>query len=142
MRKFGLIPEILGRLPVLANLSPLDRPTLKRILLEPKNALLKQYKKLFELENKELIVSHEVVELIVDTAFECKLGARGLRSICESIFMDAMYDAPSSKESKIEIKKAFVKKKSQSFLNKPLKASFKFQILPEINLIHFLTRFF
>jgi ATP-dependent Clp protease ATP-binding subunit ClpX len=115
LRKFGLIPEILGRLPVLANLSPLDRPTLKRILLEPKNALLKQYKKLFELENKELIVSHEVVELIVDTAFECKLGARGLRSICESIFMDAMYDAPSSKESKIEIKKAFVKEKIAKF---------------------------
>jgi len=115
LRKFGLIPEILGRLPVLANLSPLDRPTLKRILLEPKNALLKQYKKLFELENKELIVSHEVVELIVDTAFECKLGARGLRSICESIFMDAMYEAPSSKETKIEIEKAFVKEKIAKF---------------------------
>jgi ATP-dependent Clp protease ATP-binding subunit ClpX len=115
LRKFGLIPEILGRLPVLAHLSPLDKPTLKRILLEPKNALLKQYKKLFELENKELIVSHEIIELIVDTAFDCKLGARGLRSICESIFTDAMYEAPSSKDDKVEIKKAFVQEKIAKF---------------------------
>ncbi len=115
LRKFGLIPELLGRLPVLAHLSPLDKATLKRILLEPKNALLKQYKKLFELEDKELIVSHDIVELIVDTAFDCKLGARGLRSICESIFMDAMYEAPSSKEEKIEIKTAFVKQKIAKF---------------------------
>lgn len=115
LRKFGLIPEILGRLPVLAHLSPLDKPTLKRILLEPKNALLKQYKKLFELENKELIVSPEIIELIVDTAFDCKLGARGLRSICESIFTDAMYEAPSSKDDKVEIKKAFVQEKIAKF---------------------------
>ena len=115
LRKFGLIPEILGRLPVLANLSPLDKATLKRILLEPKNALLKQYKKLFELENKELVVSHDIIELIVDTAFDCKLGARGLRSICESIFMDAMYDAPSSNEEKVEIKKSFVQETIAKF---------------------------
>ncbi len=115
LRKFGLIPELLGRLPVLAHLSPLDKPTLKRILLEPKNALLKQYKKLFELEKKELVVSHEIIELIVDTAFDCKLGARGLRSICESIFMDAMYEAPSSKTDKVEIKQAFVKEKIAKF---------------------------
>ena len=115
LRKFGLIPEILGRLPVLAHLTPLDKPTLKRILLEPKNALLKQYKKLFELENKELIVSHEIIELIVDTAFDCKLGARGLRSICESIFMDAMYESPSSKIDKVEIKSDFVKQKIAKF---------------------------
>ena len=115
LRKFGLIPELLGRLPVLAHLTPLDKPTLKRILLEPKNALLKQYKKLFELEDKELIVSHDIVDLIVDTAFDCKLGARGLRSICESIFMDAMYEAPSSKEEKVEIKTAFVKEKIAKF---------------------------
>jgi len=115
LRKFGLIPEILGRLPVLAHLTPLDKPTLKRILLEPKNALLKQYKKFFELENKELVISHEIIEMIVDTAFDCKLGARGLRSICESIFMDAMYEAPSSEDSKVEIKKDFVKEKIAKF---------------------------
>jgi len=115
LRKFGLIPEILGRLPVLAHLDPLDKATLKRILLEPKNALLKQYKKLFELEGKELIISHEIIDLIVDTAFECKLGARGLRSICESIFMDAMYEAPSSDSNTVEIKKAFVQEKIARF---------------------------
>lgn len=115
LRKFGLIPEILGRLPVLAHLDPLDKATLKRILLEPKNALLKQYKKLFELEGKELIISHEIIDLIVDTAFECKLGARGLRSICESIFMDAMYEAPSNDSKTVEIKKAFVKEKIARF---------------------------
>ena len=70
---------------------------------------------MFELENKELIVSHEIIELIVDTAFDCKLGARGLRSICESIFTDAMYEAPSSKDDKVEIKKAFVQEKIAKF---------------------------
>lgn len=115
LRKFGLIPEIIGRLPVITYLSPLDRETLKRILLEPKNAILKQYKKLFELEGKELVITHDIVELIVDTAFECKLGARGLRSICESIFLDAMYDAPSEKSTKVEIKQDYVKSKVARF---------------------------
>ena len=78
-------------------------------------SLLRQYKKFFELENKELVISHEIIEMIVDTAFDCKLGARGLRSICESIFMDAMYEAPSSEDSKVEIKKDFVKEKIAKF---------------------------
>jgi ATP-dependent Clp protease ATP-binding subunit ClpX len=95
LRSYGLIPEIIGRLPVLTHLEPLDREALLAILTEPKNALMKQYKKLFALEQKDLIVEKEVIEFIVDKAVEFKLGARGLRSICEAIFLDYMYDAPS-----------------------------------------------
>lgn len=115
LRKFGLIPEILGRLPVLTHLDPLDKDTLRRILIEPKNALIKQYKKLFELENKELVLTHEIIELIVNTAFECKLGARGLRSICEAIFTDAMYEAPSSPDNRVEIEQGYVQEKINKF---------------------------
>ncbi|MCC6721465.1 MAG: ATP-dependent Clp protease ATP-binding subunit ClpX [Bacteroidia bacterium] len=115
LRKYGLIPEIIGRLPVLTTLQPLDKDTLKRILTEPKNALIKQYKKIFELENKELIISDDIIDLIVNTAYNCKLGARGLRSICESIFIDAMYDAPSSKNNKVEIEMSFALQKVSKF---------------------------
>lgn len=115
LRKYGLIPEIIGRLPVLTTLQPLDKGTLKRILTEPKNAILKQYHKIFELEKKELIISPEIVDIIVNTAYDCKLGARGLRSICESIFIDAMYDAPSSKSTKVEIKKDFAMQKVSKY---------------------------
>lgn len=100
LRTFGLIPEIIGRLPVLCHLNPLDRSALHRILIEPKNALIKQYIKMFELENIKLTVADEIIDLIVDTAVELKLGARGLRSICEAIMVDYMYDAPSSKEKR------------------------------------------
>lgn len=109
LRNFGLIPEIIGRLPAVTNLEPLDRTALKSILTTPKNALIKQYIELFKMEDKELIVSDEVLDLIVDKAVEFKLGARGLRSVCESIFIDYMYNAPSDEESTqvvIEIKKA------------------------------------
>ena len=96
LRSYGLIPEIIGRLPVLTYLDHLDRPALKRILTEPKNALMRQYEKMFELDGMKLDVEPEVLDLIVDTAIENKLGARGLRAICEAIMTDAMYEAPST----------------------------------------------
>ena len=98
LRSYGLIPEIVGRLPVITYLDPLDRGSLKRILTEPKNAILKQYTKIFELDGMKLEIDPEVLDLIVDTSISRKLGARGLRSICEEIMNDAMYEAPSSNE--------------------------------------------
>jgi ATP-dependent Clp protease ATP-binding subunit ClpX len=95
LRTFGLIPEIIGRLPVLCHLNPLDKEALRNIMTQPKNALIKQYIKLFEMEGIELTIDDEVIDLIVDKAFEFKLGARGLRSICEAVMMDYMYDMPS-----------------------------------------------
>lgn len=95
MRSYGLIPELIGRLPVLTYLEPLDLEALKRILVEPKNALVKQYKKLFELENIELSFTDDAIEFIAEKALEFKLGARGLRSICEAIMTDAMFELPS-----------------------------------------------
>jgi ATP-dependent Clp protease ATP-binding subunit ClpX len=97
LKSFGLIPELLGRLPVITYLNPLDKITLRNILTEPKNSLIKQYKKLFELEGIDLVVEDEVYDFMVDKAMEYKLGARGLRSICESILTDAMYELPSQK---------------------------------------------
>jgi ATP-dependent Clp protease ATP-binding subunit ClpX len=104
LRSFGLIPEIIGRLPVICHLNPLDKTALKQILLEPKNALIKQYQHLFELENRKLEFDDEVIDLIVDTAFDLKLGARGLRSICEAIMIDYMYEVPSNEKSPQTIK--------------------------------------
>ena len=98
LRAYGLIPEIIGRLPVVTYLDSLDRESLLRILTEPKNAVLKQYEKLFELDGMKLVIEDGVKELIVDTAIKNKLGARGLRSICEKIFDDAMFEAPSSRK--------------------------------------------
>ena len=98
-RSYGLIPEIIGRLPVITYLDPLDAESLKRILVEPKNALLKQYQKMFEIDGKQLVVEPAVLDLIVQTAIEKKVGARGLRSICERIFTEAMYQAPSSPDA-------------------------------------------
>lgn len=100
LRSYGLIPEIIGRMPVICHLDPLDKATLKRILVEPKNALIKQYIHLMSLENITLSFEDEVIDMIVETAFELKLGARGLRSICEALMMDFMYDAPSSSNLK------------------------------------------
>lgn len=100
LKKFGLIPELIGRLPVLSYLNPLDKETLIRILSEPKNALIKQYTKLFGMDDIELKIDKEVLELIVDKAIEYKLGARGLRSICEAILLDSMFDLPSQKDVK------------------------------------------
>ncbi len=97
LKSFGLIPELLGRLPVVTYLNPLDKITLRSILTEPKNALIKQYKKLFDLEGIELVIEDDVYDFMVDKAIEYKLGARGLRSICESILTDAMYELPTQK---------------------------------------------
>jgi ATP-dependent Clp protease ATP-binding subunit ClpX len=97
LKSFGLIPELLGRLPVVTYLNPLDATTLRNILTEPKNSLIKQYKKLFDLEGINLIIEDEVYNFMVQKAMEYKLGARGLRSICESILTDAMYELPSQK---------------------------------------------
>lgn len=98
LKAFGLIPELLGRLPVVTHLDPLDAETLRAILTEPKNALVKQYIRLFELEGIKLVIEDEVLDFMVEKAVEYKLGARGLRSICESILTDAMFELPSSKE--------------------------------------------
>ncbi len=107
IKDFGLIPEIIGRLPVLSYMNPLDRETLRSILTEPKNALIKQYKKLFEMDGVEFSISEEALDYIVDKALEYKLGARGLRSLCEAILTDAMYDLPSSEEKTLHIEKSY-----------------------------------
>ena len=111
LRSYGLIPEIIGRLPVITYLDHLDRDALKRILTEPKNALLRQYEKMFELDGIKLTIEPEVLDLIVDTAIENKLGARGLRSICEQIMTDAMYDAPSSGKKTFRLTVKYAKEK-------------------------------
>ena len=98
LRQFGLIPELIGRLPVLTYLDPLGLDTLKMILTEPKNSLVKQYKKLFKMENIEVVFEDSALDYITSKAMEFKLGARGLRSICEAIITDAMFDLPSQKE--------------------------------------------
>ncbi|HBI00233.1 MAG TPA: ATP-dependent Clp protease ATP-binding subunit ClpX [Flavobacterium sp.] len=107
IKDFGLIPEIIGRLPVLSYMNPLDRETLRAILTEPKNALIKQYKKLFEMDDVAFSISEEALDYIVDKALEYKLGARGLRSLCEAILTDAMYDLPSSDEKVLHIEKSY-----------------------------------
>ncbi len=116
MRAYGLIPEIIGRLPVITYLDALDRDALLRILTEPKNAVLKQYAKLFEMDGITLKIGEGVKELIVDTAIKNKLGARGLRSICEQIFDDAMYDAPSSGKKTFTVTLAYAKEKLSNII--------------------------
>ena len=103
IKTYGLIPELIGRFPVLTYLNPLDKETLVSILTEPKNSLLKQYNKLFEIDNIELNIHKDVIEFIVDKAMDLKLGARGLRSICEAILTDAMFNAPSMDVKKLDI---------------------------------------
>jgi ATP-dependent Clp protease ATP-binding subunit ClpX len=124
LRHFGMIPEIIGRLPVVCHLNPLDKETLFQILTEPKNALIKQYNHLFDLEGIKLNISKEIIELIVDKAFEYKLGARGLRSICESIMLDYMFDLPSNQEVKeISISYEEAKEKLEHIKFKGIKAA-------------------
>jgi ATP-dependent Clp protease ATP-binding subunit ClpX len=103
LKSFGLIPELLGRLPVVTYLNPLDAATLRSILTVPKNALMKQYTRLFELEGIKLKVDEEVLDFMVSKAMEYKLGARGLRSICENILTDAMFELPSSNEKQFHL---------------------------------------
>ena len=108
LRAYGLIPEIVGRLPVITYLDQLDRESLRRILTEPKNALMRQYEKMFELDGIKLDVHEEALDLIVDTSIKNKLGARGLRSICEKVMADAMFEAPSSKKKTFALTKEYV----------------------------------
>jgi ATP-dependent Clp protease ATP-binding subunit ClpX len=103
LKSFGLIPELIGRVPVLTYLNPLDRAALRRILVEPKNSIVKQYIKLFEMDKIALTFTEESLDYIVDKAVEYKLGARGLRSIVEAVMMDAMFDIPSKRVKKFEV---------------------------------------
>lgn len=103
LKSFGLIPEIIGRLPVLTYLNPLDREALRRILIEPKNSIVKQYEKLFEMDGIKLTFTNEALEYMVDKAVEYKLGARGLRSIAESVMMNAMFEIPSTRKKSFEV---------------------------------------
>lgn len=109
LKSFGLIPEIIGRMPVLTYLNPLDKEALAKILVEPKNSIIKQYKKLMEMDGIELTFSQDALDVIVDKAVEYKLGARGLRSIVESIMTDAMFELPSKRVKKFEITAAYAK---------------------------------
>ena len=109
LRRFGLIPEIIGRLPVVTYLDPLDRAALRRILTEPKNAIIRQYVKLFEMDGVKLTFDEDVLDYIVDKAVEFKLGARGLRSICEAIMTDAMFDIPSRNRKTLQIRLPYAK---------------------------------
>jgi ATP-dependent Clp protease ATP-binding subunit ClpX len=119
LKDFGLIPEIIGRLPVLTYMDPLDTKTLRAILTEPKNAIIKQYKKLFEMDEIEFEIKDDALEYIVEKAIEYKLGARGLRSLCESILTDAMFELPSSEEKHLVVDEAYAEKKlTKSTLSK------------------------
>lgn len=110
LKSFGLIPEIIGRLPVLTYLNPLDREALRRILVEPKNSIVKQYQKLFEMDGIKLTFDEDALNFIVDKAVEYKLGARGLRSIVESVMMDAMFDMPSRRTKKFDVTLEYTRK--------------------------------
>lgn len=123
LKSFGLIPEIVGRLPIISHLNPLERDALRQILTEPKNALIKQYIKLFELDNIKLVIDDDVLDLIVDKAVEFKLGARGLRSICEKIMTDIMFEKPSAKDTKVHIKIDYAKKKIKEAIQDSLKVA-------------------
>ncbi len=124
LKKFGLIPELIGRMPVIAHLDPLDKATLRAILTEPRNALVKQYQKLMEYEGIELIFDEDVIDYLADQAMELKLGARGLRSIIESIMLDAMYELPSRPDIKqYRIDKAMVVSKLRDFSMSHLKVA-------------------
>ncbi len=111
LKDFGLIPEIIGRLPVLTYMNPLDKQTLRMILTEPKNAIIKQYVKLFEMDGIEFEIKEEALDFIVEKAMEYRLGARGLRSLCESILTDAMFELPSSNKKKLVVTKEYAEEK-------------------------------
>lgn len=123
LKSFGLIPEIIGRLPVLTYLEPLDKKALRAILAEPKNSIVKQYTKLFEMDGIKLVFRENVLDFIVDKAVEFGLGARGLRTICEAIMMDAMYELPSLDEDEIIITKKYAQEKLHMQNQKKLKVA-------------------
>ena len=122
VKSFGLIPEIIGRLPVLTHMHPLDGKTLRSILTEPKNALTKQYVKLFELDGIQLDFTQGALDYIVDKALEYNLGARGLRSLCESILNQAMFDLPGSEETELKVTKAYAEQQLKKANTSKLKA--------------------
>jgi len=111
LKDFGLIPEIIGRLPVLTYMNPLDKHTLRMILTEPKNAIIKQYKKLFEMDGINFDITEEALDFIVEKALEYKLGARGLRSLCENILTDAMFELPNSGVKELKVTKEYAEEK-------------------------------
>ena len=122
LKEFGLIPEIIGRLPALTYMNPLDRSTLRAILTEPKNAIIKQYKKLFEMDDIEFDITDEALDYIVDKAVEYKLGARGLRSLCEAILTDAMFELPESEEDDFTVTREYAEDKLNKSTMSKLKA--------------------
>ncbi len=122
LKEFGLIPEIIGRLPVLTHMNPLDATTLRAILTEPKNAIIKQYEKLFEMDKIAFSITDTALNYIVEKAVEYKLGARGLRSLCESILTDAMFELPSAEEKELRVTKTYAEKKLTKTAIKKLKA--------------------
>lgn len=123
LKSFGLIPELIGRLPVLTYLNPLDRAALEKILTEPKNSIIRQYKKLFEMDGVELTFTKGALDALVDEAMEYKLGARGLRSIVENVMMEPMFDLPSRKVKKFEVTADYVKEQLEKSHIQQLKAS-------------------
>ena len=122
LKDFGLIPEIIGRLPVLTHMNPLDRNTLRSILTEPKNAIIKQYQKLFEMDDIDFTITDEALDFIVEKAIEYKLGARGLRSLCEAILTDAMFEMPEGTSNKLVVDKDYAEEKLDKSGIKRLKA--------------------
>ncbi|APQ17884.1 ATP-dependent Clp protease ATP-binding subunit ClpX [Maribacter hydrothermalis] len=122
LKDFGLIPEIIGRLPVLTHMNPLDKKTLRAILTEPKNAIIKQYEKLFAMDGITFTITEQALDYIVDKAIEYKLGARGLRSLCEAIFTDAMFEMPSSGEKTFKVTKPYAEEMLSYDTIKKLKA--------------------
>ena len=123
LKAFGLIPEIIGRLPVLSYMNPLDAKTLRSILTEPKNAIIKQYAKLFLMDDVDFVIEDEALNYIVEKAIEYKLGARGLRSLCEAIFTDAMFDLPSSDEKEFNVTKDYAEAKLTNTTLKKLRTA-------------------
>lgn len=122
LKEFGLIPEIIGRLPVLTHMNPLDKKTLRAILTEPKNAIIKQYEKLFAMDDIKFKITEQALDYIVEKAIEYKLGARGLRSLCEAIFTDAMFELPSSEDKEFKVSKPYAEEKLSYETIKKLKA--------------------
>ena len=123
LKSFGLIPEIIGRLPVLSYMNPLDSETLRSILTEPKNSIIKQYEKLFSMDDVTFTIEEEALNYIVGKAVEYKLGARGLRSLCEAILTDAMFELPSSEEKTLAVTKDYAESKLTKTTLKKLRAA-------------------
>src|SRR5690554_616027 len=122
LKDFGLIPEIIGRLPVLTYMNPLDKETLRAILTQPKNAIIKQYEKLFDMDGIKFEITEDALDFIVEQAIEYKLGARGLRSLCEAVLTDAMYELPGTDEKSLNVDKEYAKDKLNKSTLKKLKA--------------------